>query len=353
MPATSPESPRSIVMPLHEPALVAFDGDRIRSVNTRAATIFGAAHGEPLQAAALRDQFFSAIAHDLRSPLQSIVLGLDQLEALHPEPAPAAHEALAVVRQAAAYLIDVGAGRATVAVRDQGPGLPAGREYLVFEPFVQLGSPGERPAGVGLGLAIVKRFVEAHGGVVGARSTPGQGARFWFDLPSLPPAAASSSDPKNRPTPATVTPTAGAPNASPAAAPAAAAGGGIAGIRILIADDEDLLRSTMVRHLGRLGAVVAEARDGREALAKLRTERHDVLLLDANMPQCNGAAVLADLRREPLAHRPLVVLLSGGDLCDADGTRFEDLGADLVVQKPVRISALATAIAQALAARGR
>jgi hypothetical protein len=47
------------------------------------------------------------------------------------------------------------------------------------------------------------------------------------------------------------------------------------------------------------------------------------------------------------------VLLSGGDLCDADGTRFEDLGADLVVQKPVRISALATAIAEALAARGR
>jgi CheY-like chemotaxis protein len=330
-------------MPLREPALVAFDGDRIRSVNTRAATIFGAAHGEPLQAAALRDQFFSAIAHDLRSPLQSIVLGLDQLEALHPEPAPAAHEALAVVRQAAAYLIDVGAGRATVAVRDQGPGLPAGREYLVFEPFVQLGSPGERPADVGLGLAIVKRSVEVHGGAVGARSTPGQAARFWFDLPSLPPAAASSSDPKNRPTPAAVTPTAGAPNA----------GGGIAGVRILVADDEDLLRSTMVRHLGRLGAVVAEARDGREALAKLRTERHDVLLLDANMPQCNGAAVLADLRREPLPHRPLVVLLSGGDLCDADGTRFEDLGADLVVQKPVRISALATAIAEALAARGR
>jgi CheY-like chemotaxis protein len=404
-----------------------------------------AAHGELLQTAALRDQFFSAIAHDLRSPLQSIVLGLDQLEVLRPEPAPAVRDALAVVRQAAAYLIDVaddatqlarpmadvhlhtaphdlaelagaaatvvqaqaatagvrievaaaappprvaadgarlrrcivnlltnaighaprgstirvdvtddvGAGRATVAVSDQGPGLPAGREYLVFEPFVQLGSPGERPAGVGLGLAIVKRFVEAHGGVVGVRSTPGQGARFWFDLPSLPPAAASSSDPKNRPTPATVTPTAGATNAAPAAAPAAATGGGIAGVRILIADDEDLLRSTMVRHLGRLGAVVAEARDGREALARLRTERHDVLLLDANMPQCNGAAVLADLRREPLAHRPLVVLLSGGDLCDADGTRFEDLGADLVVQKPVRISALATAIAQALAARGR
>jgi len=163
----------------------------------------------------------------------------------------------------------------------------------------------------------------------------------------LPPAPGAPADPPPQPT---VTPPVAA--AAPAA-DAAAVGGGIAGVRILVADDEDLLRSTMVRHLGRSGAIVAEARDGRGALLSLRSERHDVLLLDANMPQCNGAAVLADLRRDPLAHRPLVVLLSGGDLCDADGTRFEDLGADLVVQKPVRISALATAIAEALAARGR
>jgi CheY-like chemotaxis protein len=71
------------------------------------------------------------------------------------------------------------------------------------------------------------------------------------------------------------------------------------------------------------------------------------------MPHCNGAGVLADLRRDPLPERPLVVLLSGGALCDADGVPFEQLGADLVVQKPVRISVLAATIAQAQAARER
>lgn len=403
------------------------------AIDRHQSDIVRAAHGELLQTAALRDQFFSAIAHDLRSPLQSIVLGLGQLESLRPDRSPAERDALAVVRQAAAHLVDVaddatqlarpaselrlqkaahdlaalareaagvvqaqadvagvrvevaatapapraevdaarirrcvvnlltnaighapagstirvevgqdvGTGRAAIAVADDGPGLPPGQEYLVFEPFVQLGPVSGRKGGIGLGLAIVKRFVEAHGGAVGVRSAPGKGARFWFELPSLPSAAASADAPRPTQTPG-----------APAPAPAAAAHAGLAGVRILIADDEDLLRSTMVRHLGRGGAIVAEARDGREALAQLRTGRHDVLLLDANMPNCNGAGVLADLRREPLPYRLLVVLLSGGDLCDADGTRFEDLGAHLVVPKPVRISALADQIAKARAARG-
>jgi CheY-like chemotaxis protein len=139
------------------------------------------------------------------------------------------------------------------------------------------------------------------------------------------------------------------PQGTPAAA--AAPPDGLAGVRLLLADDEDLLRASMVRHLGRRGAEVAEARDGREALAMLRARRHDVLLLDANMPRCNGADVLADLRRSPLPYRPVVVVLSGGDLCDAAGVRFEDLGADLVVQKPVRIDALVALIAHALGDR--
>jgi CheY-like chemotaxis protein len=159
-----------------------------------------------------------------------------------------------------------------------------------------------------------------------------------------PPAPGAPADPPPPTTP---------PLAAALPAAAAAVGGGIAGVRILVADDEDLLRSTMVRHLGRSGALVAEARDGRDALVRLRAERHDVLLLDANMPHCNGAAVLADLRREPLPYRLLVVLLSGGELCDADGVPFEQLGADLVVQKPMRIAALAAKIAEALAARDR
>lgn len=390
------------------------------------------AHGEMLQTAQMRDRFFGTVAHDLRSPLQSVVLGLDQLEALRPDRSAEEAHAFAVVRQAASYLLDVaedatqlsrpssevklakspqdlaalardaaavvheqakrrgiaievstgavppraevdparirrcivnllsnaishspdggvirvavaddpGTGRARVTVADQGPGLPPGREYLVFEPFVQLGEPHEQKGSVGLGLAIVKRFVEAHGGAVGVQSEPGKGARFWLETPSLPPASRLLP-----PRPASA-------NASAlgAAAPANA-GGGIAGLRILVADDEELLRGTMVRHLGRTGAVVAGAKDGRDALEQLRAGTFDVLLLDVNMPHVNGPGVLADLRANPLPSRPLIVLLTGGDVCDENGVSFVELGADLVVQKPVRIAVLADEIVKARAGR--
>lgn len=168
--------------------------------------------------------------------------------------------------------------------------------------------------------------------------TAGQPAPIVCCLPPMP---------APRPTPtheSLPTPT------SPAAA-ASAAGDGLAGVRILIADDEDLLRGSMARHLGRLGADVAVAADGLAALAALRADRHDVLLLDGNMPHCNGAGVLADLRRAPLPYPLFIVLLSGGDLHAADGARYEDLGADLVVAKPARIRELAAQIATARARR--
>jgi signal transduction histidine kinase len=76
----------------------------------------------------------------------------------------------------------------TVEVEDNGPGLPAAPGFDVFEPYVR--GPDNREPGIGLGLATVKRVVEAHGGTVCVRSSPGVGCRFIFTLPSAPPAAA-------------------------------------------------------------------------------------------------------------------------------------------------------------------
>ena len=79
---------------------------------------------------------------------------------------------------------------AEVLARDDGPGLPPGREEAVFQKFTR----GERESatpGVGLGLTICRAIVESHQGKIVATNRPGGGAKFTFTLPlGTPPAAA-------------------------------------------------------------------------------------------------------------------------------------------------------------------
>jgi signal transduction histidine kinase len=71
----------------------------------------------------------------------------------------------------------------TVEVQDNGPGVPAAQQQLVFEKFRQGGDAAHRPQGTGLGLPISRRIVEHFGGRLWLRSEPGQGACFGFELP--------------------------------------------------------------------------------------------------------------------------------------------------------------------------
>lgn len=80
-----------------------------------------------------------------------------------------------------------------VSVHDDGPGIPADFQPRVFGKFARGPAQPNRPiASTGLGLSIVKALVEAHGGHVGFESVPGQGTTFHFELPLLPPSAAST-----------------------------------------------------------------------------------------------------------------------------------------------------------------
>jgi signal transduction histidine kinase len=75
--------------------------------------------------------------------------------------------------------------RVRATVEDTGPGLPPEVLDTVFEPYAR--APGTVQPGIGLGLATVKRLAEGHGGAVGVDSRPGQGSRFWFELPKVAP----------------------------------------------------------------------------------------------------------------------------------------------------------------------
>ena len=70
-------------------------------------------------------------------------------------------------------------GRCVYYVRDNGPGFDPGRASRLFQPFERLHSGGD---GLGIGLAIVKRLIRRHGGDIWARTTPGNGATFFFHL---------------------------------------------------------------------------------------------------------------------------------------------------------------------------
>lgn len=80
----------------------------------------------------------------------------------------------------------VDAGQVEFSVRDDGPGIPPEAQERIFERFYRVDKARSREqGGTGLGLAIVKNVVQAHGGDVRVRSTPGEGTEFFITLPAM------------------------------------------------------------------------------------------------------------------------------------------------------------------------
>ncbi|MDQ3702444.1 MAG: HAMP domain-containing histidine kinase [Chloroflexota bacterium] len=85
--------------------------------------------------------------------------------------------------------IVTGTATVRVEVEDSGPGIPQAEQGRVWETFYRSGDLARAGSarGTGIGLAVVKALVEAQGGAVGLCSAPGEGSRFWFDLPATAP----------------------------------------------------------------------------------------------------------------------------------------------------------------------
>ena len=81
-------------------------------------------------------------------------------------------------------------GAVRVEVADQGPGIAAEHQALLFDRFYRAPTSASEP-GTGLGLPIAKGIVEAHGGHIGVHSEPGAGTRVWFTLPIVEPPRAN------------------------------------------------------------------------------------------------------------------------------------------------------------------
>jgi len=190
-----------------------------------------------------------------------------------------------------------------VQVEDTGEGMPPAVQARAMEPFFTTKPIGK---GTGMGLSMAYATLKAHGGSLGIESAPGRGTLVTLRLP----AAAGAED-----APAV-------PEAPRTAGP----------WRILLVDDDALILATVPDLIETFGHQVATAADGREALACLQSgAAFDVVILDLNMPDMNGAETLKGIRRL----RPrLPVLLATGFLDEATGELLARDGRALCILKP-------------------
>jgi PAS domain S-box-containing protein len=168
-----------------------------------------------------------------------------------------------------------------VTVSDDGPGIPPEVQRQLFTPFFSTKQPGR---GTGLGLLNVRQLVERAGGTFHIDSAPGQGTRAQITLPATPP-------PEPTPTSAAI----------PVVAPAPT--------RVLLVDDEPMVRRPLCRLLRSFGYEVTEASDGAQALAIAQAHPFDAILSDLNMPDMDGLALQRALHDGQIC-APLI-LMSG------------------------------------------
>ena len=216
----------------------------------------------------------------------------------------------------------------SVEVSDTGVGMSDRVRRRIFEPLYTT----KGTAGTGMGLTVSQGIVQEHNGRIEVESAVGRGTRFRLTFPfaAHDPAPVLSSAPA-------------VPAAVPAAGPAAPSGPKQSArpLRILVVDDEPMVRLVTTKLLRMRGHTVDDAEGGAAALDALGGVVYDVVVTDLSMPGMSGRELAAEVRRRFPALP--VVLLTGDTDAQAEGS---DVAA--VVQKPFQLDALDAVVQHAV-----
>ena len=214
-------------------------------------------------------------------------------------------------------------------IRDTGPGIPAGKQKLIFEPFRQADSTTTRRfGGTGLGLTICARLVEMMEGRIWVESTPPEGSTFHFTARF---GMAEAVRPEMQ-----IAIAANAPEVPSPPQPA---------LKILLAEDNPVNQLVAMRLLERLGHRVKTARTGLEALQALKTDTPDVVLMDVQMPAMDGMDTTAAIREsEKGTGRHLPIIAMTASAMQGDREKCLAAGMDGYIPKPIRIEALSSCL---------
>ncbi|MCJ7542304.1 MAG: ATP-binding protein, partial [Desulfobacterales bacterium] len=220
-----------------------------------------------------------------------------------------------------ALLENEDATRATIRFRvsDTGIGIPKDRIGRLFESFSQVDSSTTRKyGGTGLGLTISKQLVEMMGGRIGVDSEEGKGSEIWFT-------ANFEKQPEDKERRVVV------PEE-------------IAGRRILVVAEHAANRQVLCEQLKMWGCRYKEASDGSQALEELGRavigkDPFDITIIDLHIPEMDGKTLGQKIKQNPDLKNTLLVLMTlMGER--GDGKRFQDIGFDAYLTKPVKQSQL-------------
>lgn len=205
-------------------------------------------------------------------------------------------------------------------VRDTGIGIAPDKLDGVFEVFSQGDSSTTRRfGGSGLGLAIARQLVTIMGGEIRVESQPGQGSRFWFTV------RLGRVDAVREPHASTQQVTQVMPRH-------------LAHARVLLAEDNPVNQEVARNMLALFGCEVEAVGDGLQAIEAMRRYAYDLVLMDCNMPNCDGYDATVEIRRLERSrggrHAPIVAITA--NVMPGDRKRCLAAGMDDYLPKPLR-----------------